>query len=130
VTKPVEVRAACFGPLLCLGRPPEAARFRWKSVFARLGAGMDFLHISPQGGSAGSAIAVKLEPAHWSRALVVRPALGTSWAVGSRLAMDVRLFVDVLPERVHSDVSVDGARQSAFTPWPLRPGLVLALTYR
>jgi hypothetical protein len=108
-------------------RPDEATRFWWRSWFVRLGAGVDFTYVSPQPGT----VPASLMPAHWSSALVGRGALGTSWALGAWLALDVRLFADVLPTAVHYDVNVDGeARRRAFVPWRIRPGIALGVALR
>jgi hypothetical protein len=110
-------------------RPEAAARFWWRSWFARLGAGVDVARVAPGQGTQAAASA-ELAPAHWSAALVVRGALGTSWALGQRLALEVQLFADVFPTAVHYDVKIDGAVENAFSPWRVRPGLALGLAWR
>jgi hypothetical protein len=108
-------------------RPVEATRFWWRSWFARLGAGVDFTRVAPQSGTQASA---ELAPVHWSSAFAVRLALGTSWALGQRLALDVQLFADLFPTAVHYDVEVGGDVQTTFSPWRVRPGLALGLSWR
>jgi hypothetical protein len=61
---------------------------------------------------------------------VLRGVLGTSWVLGARAALDVRLFADAFPTAVHYDVNRDGSVGTAFSPWRVRPGLALGLAYR
>jgi hypothetical protein len=109
-------------------RPGEDARFWWRSLFGRLGAGVDFSRVSPQLGT--QAMAATLAPAHWSAAFVVRGTLGTSWALGAQAALDVQIFADAFPTAVHYDVNREGSVETAFSPWRVRPGLALGLAYR
>jgi hypothetical protein len=109
-------------------RPGEAQNFSWRSLFGRLGAGVDFDHVSPQPGT--QAVAANLAPAHWSSSVVMRAALGGAFTLGPWFTMDVRLFADLHPTGVHYDVSIAGAVHPAFSPWRLRPGLALGLAFR
>jgi len=109
-------------------RPAEGAQFWWCSAFVRLGAGVDFDHVSPRLGTQSTA--ATLAPGHWSSTLVVRVSVGTSWALGRRLALDVRAFADIAPTSVHYDVSVNDEVLTAFSPWRVRPGLALAVVFR
>jgi hypothetical protein len=109
-------------------RPGEDAHFWLASLFGRLGVGVDFARVSPQPGT--QAVPITLAAAHGSSSLVVRGTLGSSWALGRRIAMDVRLFADIVPTAVHYNVSVGGDVRGAFSPWRVRPGLVLALCLR
>ena len=106
--------------------PGESARFWWRAWFVRLGAGVDFTRVAPGLGTQASA---ELAPVHWSSGLVLRPALGTSWALGRRLALDVQLFADLFPTAVHYDVKINGSVQTAFSPWRARPALALGLAW-
>jgi hypothetical protein len=108
-------------------RAEAAARFGWRSWFARLGAGVDVARVVPGQGTQAAASA-ELAPAHWSAAFVVRGALGTTWALGQRLALEVQLFADVFPTAIHYDVNIGGAVEPAFSPWRVRPGLALGLS--
>ena len=110
------------------GWPGEAQDLSWRSLFGRLGAGVDFDHVSPQLGT--QAVTAGLAPAHWSSSVVIRAVLGCAFALSPRVTMDVRLFADFHPTGVHYDVSVGGAVQPAFSPWRLRPGLALGLAFR
>jgi len=109
----------------------EAAESRFgalRSGYVRLGLGIDFSHVVPLFGA--SAAGARLAPAHWSRALVFRGVIGTSWALASRLGLDARLLADLLPVGVHYDVAIEDERRAVFSLWRVRPGLVLALTWR
>jgi len=110
------------------GWPTKPERFAWRSLFARLGAGVDFDRVSGQPGT--RAVAATLSPAHWSSAVFLRAAAGTSFWLGRRVTLDVRLFADLLPTAVHYDVSVAGDVQSALSPWRVRPGLAIGLALR
>jgi hypothetical protein len=109
-------------------RPGPDTRFGWRSLFVRVGPGMNFDQIGPRVGTLG--VPVSLAATHWSSSFVVRAAVGTGWALGGRVTLDVRLFADFLPTAVHYDVRRDGEVAAAFSPWRVRPGLTLALAVR
>jgi hypothetical protein len=92
---------------------------------ARVGAGVDLMHLTPQPGTVDPSAA--LTPARWTRSLALTAAVGAGTRIGSLLSLSATLFVDVLPIAVEYDVRVDGNVTPAFAPWRIRPGLALDL---
>jgi hypothetical protein len=63
--------------------------------------------------------------------LVARAALVFERALGDRLGLVAALTLDILPLQGRYVVTDEqGTRLTIFTPWPLRPGAVLGLTWR
>ena len=46
-----------------------------------------------------------------------------------RFWLSAMLFADVLPTAVSYDAAIDGAPARVFSPWRVRPGLNLELTF-
>jgi hypothetical protein len=96
-------------------------------VTGRLGAGADMVRVTPRAGSADPSAV--LTPARWSRSLVVGAAVACNWTLGRRVALGATASVDVLPTAVHYDLDVDGRTAAAFSPWRVRPGLAMELSW-
>jgi hypothetical protein len=93
---------------------------------ARLGAGADFVHVSPRQVAAPAALTAD----RWSTSLVLSAALRAGARVGANLRLSALVLVDLLPVAVSYDVEIDGTTVPVFSPWRLRPGLAIELTYR
>lgn len=98
-----------------------------RSFSARLGAGADLDHLTPRPGTADASAA--LTSARWSSSLLGTAALGADARLGRRVSVGARAFVDVWPTQVHYDLQVDGVVTPIFSPWRVRPGLALDLTF-
>lgn len=92
---------------------------------ARLGGGVDLLHLTPERGS-GDPMPTLTTP----RGVTV-PALSGALLAGSELGTRLRVTLALLAEvplsQLHYDVQLAGARSRAVDSWPIWPGLALAL---
>jgi hypothetical protein len=98
-----------------------------RAFSARLGAGADLDHLTPRPGTGDASAA--LTSARWSSSLVGTAALGADARLGRRVSVGARAFVDVWPTQVHYDLQLDGVVTPIFSPWRVRPGLALDLTF-
>jgi hypothetical protein len=92
---------------------------------ARVGAGADVVHVSARQGSGGAT--AELAPDRTSVAAVAQAAVTIAGRVGSVITLSGAAIADVDLASRHYDVAVGGATVRAFTPWPVRPGLVAGL---
>jgi hypothetical protein len=106
------------------------AEIRWGGLASRygvrLGAGADFVRISPRQVAPSAA----LTPDRWSTSFVLSAALRASVRLDADVHLSVLALVDLLPVAVRYDVQVDGAAVPVFSPWRVRPGLAVEATFR
>ena len=95
---------------------------RWR---LRLGAGWDFVHVSPETTNPSLALA----PAHWTTAAAVQGAVRAQVARVGAAHLWVSLLADLLPTAVDYDVAVGGGLVTVFSPWRVRPGAALEATF-
>ncbi len=104
----------------------ECGPLWWSRLRVRLGGGADFVHVSPE----SSDPAALVTPARWSTSFVATAALRANiLRQPRRFWFSALLFADVLPTAVRYDVASDGASTPVFSPWRVRPGLNLELTF-
>jgi hypothetical protein len=104
----------------------ECGPLLWSRLRVRLGGGVDLVHIAPESSDPDAA----LTPTRWSANLVASAALRANlWREPRRFWMSMTLLADVMPTAVRYDVVVDGSTTSVFSPWRVRPGLTLELTF-
>ena len=96
-------------------------------ISARLGAGADLDHLTPRPGASDSS--ATLTSARWSSSLVGTAALGAGAQLGRHVSVGAHAFVDAWPTGVHYDLQVDDVVTPIFSPWRVRPGLALDLTF-
>ena len=71
-----------------------------------------------------------ITPARWSTSFVATAALRANiLQQPRRFWFSALLFADVLPTAVRYDVATDGAATTVFSPWRVRPGINLELTF-
>jgi hypothetical protein len=95
---------------------------RWR---LRLGAGWDFVHVSPEMTNAS----LSLAPAHWSTTSSVEAAVRAQVAQMAAARLWVSLLADLHPTAVDYDVAVSGALVTVFSPWRVRPGIAFEATF-
>ena len=108
---------------------------RWGRLQARLGAGVDWTHVTPLPG-AGQSTAVLAAP-HWSQSWIAHGAVAAQLpferALRDLIALSVILFVDAIPSVTQYQLQPAGGSgagaQVAFTARRFRPGLALELAY-
>jgi hypothetical protein len=104
----------------------ECGPLLWSRLRVRLGAGADFVHVSPESSDPVAALA----PAHWSTSFVASAALRLNLIrPPSGFGLSAALGADVLPTAVRYDATVGGMTSSVFSPWRVRPGITLELTH-
>jgi hypothetical protein len=104
----------------------ECGPLLWSRLRVHLGAGADFVHVSPE---SSNSVAV-LTPTHWSTSFVATAAFRANvLRQARRFWLSAMLFADVLPTAVRYDAAIDGAATRVFSPWRVRPGLNLELTF-
>jgi len=91
----------------------------------RLGAGADVVHVAPQPGTVDTT--ATLMPSHWTPTAVVTGAVRLTVALRWRMRLAIDLLADVLPTVVHYDLAVEGVPSTVFSPWRVRPGVLLDL---
>jgi hypothetical protein len=111
-----------------LGVTAEAGRGALFQLDLRLGGGADAVRLAPLPGTTDpSAVPTS---ARWSESLVVTAGIGVGAALGRWLRLSVIVFADWLPTAVEYDLDVGGNPAAVFSPWRVRPGLALELTFR
>lgn len=95
---------------------------RWR---LRLGAGWDFVHLSP----ATMNPSVTLTSPHWTETFACQGAVRLAVARVAASRLWVSLLGDLLPSAVEYGVAVDGNFQTVFSPWRVRPGLGFEVTF-
>jgi hypothetical protein len=103
----------------------ECGPLLWSRLRVRLGGGADFVHVTPESSDPTAMLASK----HWTAGLVGSAALHVNVFGGRGASMSAALLADVLPTEVRYDATIDGATTRVFTPWRVRPGLTLELTF-
>jgi hypothetical protein len=104
----------------------ECGPLAWSRLRVRLGAGADFVHVTPEASDPGAVLGA----AHWSANFVGTAALRVNLVRPSRrFWLSAALSVDVLPTAVRYDATIDGTTSSVFSPWRLRPGMTLETTF-
>jgi len=104
----------------------ECGPLLWSRLRVRLGAGVDFVHVTPE----STDHAVTLTAVHWSTTFVASAAVRANLVERPRrFWISAVLLADVLPTAVRYDLAVDGAAETIFSPWRVRPGLTLELTF-
>jgi hypothetical protein len=104
----------------------ECGPLVWSRLRVRLGAGADFVHVAPE----SSDPAATLTGSRWSTTFVGTVGLRVNVARRPRLFwLSALLFADASPTAVRYGATIDGAATSVFSPWRVRPGLTLELTF-
>jgi hypothetical protein len=104
----------------------ECGPLLWSRLRARLGAGVDIVRVKPE----SSDPAATLTGARWTASVVASAALRANLARRPGLFwLSAALFADVLPTTVRYDAIIDGATAPVFSPWRVRPGLTVELTF-
>lgn len=101
----------------------EIGSRRWR---LRVGAGWDFVHVSPEAESA----ALALVASHWSTTLSLQGAARAAVARLGGARLWVNVLADLLPTAVDYGVAAGGSFQTVFSPWRVRPGIALEVTFR
>jgi hypothetical protein len=91
-----------------------------------LGAGGDLVHIAPL---QGSTVHASLSPERFSWDFESELALSAIVQVGPLVELWAALFADAALDLHHYDVMVDGSTVRAMTPWWLRPGLMVGVSW-
>jgi hypothetical protein len=91
----------------------------------RLGAGWDFVHVSPEAASAALAPA----GARWTSALACEGAIRIALADIGSSRLWISLLGDVLPTGIDYGVDAGGRFEVVFSPWRVRPGLALEIIF-
>ena len=100
---------------------------RW-AVGARIGGGVDAVHIAPRSGSSATSATLTADRFSWTYALHL--ALVATVRASRHVALSVAAVVDLDVNERHYDVSVDGALTRVATTWPVRPGVLVELAWR
>ncbi len=100
----------------------ELGLSRWR---LRLGAGWDFVHVSPEATNAALALA----PPHSTMSVAYQFAVRAQVARVGAAHLWVSLLADLLPTAVDYDVAVGGGLVTVFSPWRVRPGAALEATF-
>jgi hypothetical protein len=95
------------------------------TIGARVGVGADVVRVSPREGSGGAS--ATLFAAQTSIAPVAQAAVTIAGRVGSAVTLSGAALADVDLAFRHYDVTVGTTLVRAFTPWPVRPGLIAGL---
>jgi hypothetical protein len=95
------------------------------AIGARVGAGADVVRVSPRQGSSGAAAVLSAD--RTSVAPVAQAAVTIAARVGSAVTVSGAALVDIDLAFRHYDVTVGDVPVRAFTPWPVRPGLLAGL---
>jgi hypothetical protein len=95
---------------------------RWR---LRLGAGWDFVHVSP----ATTNPSVTLAAPHWTETFACQGAVRLAVARVAASRLWVSLLGDLSPTAVDYGVTVGGSFRSVFSPWRVRPGLGFEVTF-
>ena len=104
----------------------ECGPLLWSRLRVRLGAGVDFVHVTPE----STDHAVTLTSVHWSTSFVASAALRANLVERPhRFWISAVLLADVLPTSVRYDLAVDATTETVFAPWRIRPGLTVELTF-
>ena len=104
----------------------ECGPLWWSRLRVRLGAGADFVHISPESSDPTAA----LTATRWSTTFVASAALRANVvAQPGRLWLSAVVFADASPTEVRYAAAVDGATSPVFSPWRVQPGLTIELTF-
>jgi hypothetical protein len=126
---PADDQASLVGLRLQAVAPRAGVAMRWpRGLEARLGVGADLTHLTPLGGTAGTA--VSLTSPRWSADLLVTAAVGAAVAVARRVEIEALVFADYLPTAVRYDLAVGGQSSTVVSSFRLRPGIALELTVR
>jgi hypothetical protein len=92
----------------------------------RLGAGYDFVHLSPQMTGAPLAPAA----AHWSTQFVYETSVRAAVLHVRSCHVWLNLFADIFPTAIdYGVVDAGGTFQPVFSPWRVRPGLAVELLF-
>ncbi len=100
----------------------EVGPRRWR---LRFGAGWDFVHVSPQTTNAALALAAP----HWTTSLALEGAARAAVARLGGARLWVSVLVDLFPTAVDYGVAAGGSFQTVFSPWRVRPGTALEVTF-
>lgn len=91
----------------------------------KLGAGVDLVSVEPQ----PSDDEVSLEPERRVTIWAIDAGLTAGVALGSRLTLDLELFLELYPRRVHYDLAEGGETSPVFSPWRAQPGLRIGVLF-
>jgi hypothetical protein len=100
----------------------ELGLWRWR---LRLGAGWDFVHVSPETTNARLALA----PAHWTTTVALQGAVRAKVARVASAHLWVSLLADLVPTAVDYDVADGGNLVTVFSPWRVRPGIAFEVMF-
>ncbi len=128
---PIDARQADVGVRLTALAARGGVEGRWWRLHARLGAGVDFTHVTPLPGVASTGTA--LVAPHWSTSFIATGALAMRLplerAFGPLLAFSLALFLDFAPSTTEYGFADATGSHVAFAPRRLRPGLALEVAY-
>ncbi len=128
---PIEARQTTVGVRLSALAARVGVEARWWRLHARLGAGVDFTHVTPLPGATSTG--TTLATPHWSTSFVATGALAMRLplerAFGPLLAFSLALFLDMAPSTTEYGFSDATGNHVAFAPHRLRPGLALEVAY-
>jgi hypothetical protein len=99
-----------------------------REISARLGAGAELAHSSPELG--GVSVPLSLATARWSTLGVFTSSIAAATHLGAGSKLGVRLLVDCLPRVNRYDVETLAGRASLVSPLHVRPGVALELSTR
>jgi hypothetical protein len=129
ITAQVLLPETVTGSVASVGRDAVAARAgielglrRWR---ARLGAGWDFVHVSPTTTNPS----VTLAAPHWTETFACQGAVRLEVARIAASRLWVSLRGDLSPAAVDYGVAVGGNFRSVFSPWRVRPGLGFEVSF-
>jgi hypothetical protein len=126
---PADDQGRLVGLRLQAVAPRAGVAIRWpRGLEARLGLGAELSHLTPLGGSPGSA--VNLTAPRWSADPLVTAAVGAAVPLARRVEIEVLLFADYLPTAVSYDLAVGGQSSTVVSSFRLRPGIALELAVR
>jgi hypothetical protein len=101
---------------------------REQRLGARLGAGVDFVHLTPERAASDPDVALTAE-----RSITLgagSAALGFCSPVASWIGGCAQIFGDFYPTRVRYELALDESRSRVLEPFRVRPGLALSLVVR
>lgn len=96
------------------------------ALVGRLGAGGNVVHIAPRQASARAT----LTPDRFAWEYAVKVEVGATTRVAADVALWAGLLADFVIDSRRYEVAVDGTVVQVATPWPVRPGLAVGVSFR
>jgi hypothetical protein len=128
---PISARLPDVGVRLRTIAARAGVQAEWWRLCARLGAGADWVEVTPLAGTADpSAI---LSATHWSANLALSGSLAARIPLahvrGHEIELGLTAFADVVPTSVRYEVQDGAGVHAAFSPRRVRPGFALGLSF-